>query len=400
MITKEKLINYLAVSGLVISGAAIPISTAAQNIGAAILIITFLVISKRWYQIRDVCVQPFALAGLFLGSILALGTFWSSASPGAAWGFFLKMRAYYLIPVFLLILNQEKSRNYILASFSITTLISVVLSCISAGLDYPLFMAVPGDWFIFRTHTYHNFFAALVGAGILSILISKKLTKIQILLLAAIFILISYDILFLVAGRTGQIVYLLMIFLILILWSWRLGLMLGLILIAALSIILPRYSPAYNLGIKNAESNLKAYSQGDSNTSIGLRLEWQKNSILLIREKPVIGHGTGSFNVEYERILGSGDPLLMSKNPHNDYLWMGVELGVFGLFSLISLLVAAAWQGRHLRPAWKWTLYSLLVGMGVSTLANSFFTDNITGLAFVILTCALLSGPTSKSEAS
>jgi len=395
---KYKFVDHLTIGGLIISGAAIPISTAAQNIGSALLIIIFVLLSKNWRQIREVCLQPFALAGLFLGSILALGTFWSSANPSVAWGFFLKMRAYYLIPVFLFIFNQKKNRNYILLSFAIVTFVSVVLSCISAGFDHPMFMAVSGDWFIFRTHTYHNFFAALTGAGILSVLISKKLATIQKSALIGLFVIVSYDILFLVAGRTGQIVYLLMIFLVLILWNWRLGLMLCLSLIAALSIVLPRYSPAFDLGVRNAESNIKAYSQGDSNTSIGLRLEWQKNSMALIREKPIMGHGTGSFKGEYKRILGSGDQLLASQNPHNDYLWLGVELGVFGILSLIGLLLTVAWQGRHLQPAWQWTLYALLLGMGVSTLANSFFTDNITGLGFVILTCALLSGPQSKRE--
>lgn len=399
MITKDKLVSHLTIFGLIISGAAIPASTATQNIGAALLILLFIISSNNWFQIKAICLHPFALAGLFLGLLLALGTFWTSANSNVAWGFFLKMRAYYLIPIFLLFSNQGKNRNYILSGFFSMTLLSVILSCVSAWLDYPMFMAVTGDWYIFRTHTYHNFFAALAGAGILSTLLSKKLTTIQKSLAIAIFTLISYDVLFLVAGRTGQIVYLLMIFMILLLWNWRLGLILGIILIAALAFILPKYSSAYNLGVKNAESNLNAYSHGDSNNSIGLRLEWQKNSILLIREKPIIGHGTGSFKGEYERILGSGDQLMVSQNPHNDYLWLGVELGVFGTLSLISLLLTAAWQGRHLQAAWKWTLYSLLVGMGVSTFANSFFTDNITGLAFVILTCALLSGPTSKDEA-
>jgi O-antigen ligase len=233
---------------------------------------------------------------------------------------------------------------------------------------------------------------------LLSVIILKKIALKHKIILFLIFLLISYDILFLVAGRTGQIVYLLMVGLTLILWNWRLGLVTGIIIAASLTIILPKYSTAFNTGLNNAASNLSEYSNGNSNTSIGLRLEWQKNSINLIKERPLLGHGTGSFKGEYARILGSGDQLLSSQNPHNDYLWLGVELGIFGTLSLIALLLAAAWQGRQLQPAWKWTLYSLLLGMGVSTLANSFFTDNITGLAFVLLTCALLSGPVVKGK--
>ena len=169
-------------------------------------------------------------------------------------------------------------------------------------------------------------------------------------------------------------------------------------MIISFVVLLPKYSSTFDFGIKSAESDWTAYSNGNSNTSVGLRLEWQQNSIRLIREKPFFGHGTGSFEGEYARQIGSNDKLLASQNPHNDYLWLSVELGVMGGLLLLGLLLSAAWQGRNLLLAWKWSLYALLLGMGVSTLANSFFTDNITGLAFVLLTCALLNGPDSKSQ--
>lgn len=393
IISKNRPINNWTIGTLFISGAAIPASTAAQNIGAALLIIIFLLTPKTWSQIKNTLNQPFPIAGLFLGLILAIGTLWSSATAIMAWGFFLKMRAYYLIPIFLWIISNNKMRNYLLAGFSAVTLISVILSCMSELLDYKIFMAVPGDRFIFRTHSYHNFFAALLGVGILSTILSKKMQKIHKITLSIILLIISYDILFLVSGRTGQIIFLAMIGLVLLLWNWRIGLMICLTLATTLAIILPNYSPVFVSGLERAESDLTAYSQGNSNTSVGLRLEWHKNSMLLIQKKPLLGHGTGSFSDEYERILDSEDKTLMSHNPHNDYLWLGVELGMLGSLSLLALLIAAAWQGRHLEPAWKSTLYSLLLGMGVASTANSFFTDNITGLAFVLLSCALLSGP-------
>lgn len=353
---------------------------------------------KTLENIKIIFFQPFALAGIFLGLILACGTLWSSASTTEAWGFFLKMRAYYLVPIFLLVLSNRMNRICLLTSFAAVTLISVILSCGSAFFNHPIFMAVPGDWFIFRTHSYHNFFAALLGSGILSLLLSNKYNRVQQIVYSVVFIIISYDILFLVAGRTGQLTYFAMIGLILLLWNWRVGLILGLVFVAAFAVILPNYSPAFSNGLKNAEANIEAYAKGDANTSIGLRLEWQKNSILLIHEKPLLGHGTGSFKGEYKRILGSGDQALISKNPHNDYLWLGVELGFLGALSLPALMLAAAWQGRHLESAWKWTLYSLLLGMALATTANSFFTDNITGLGFVLLACALLSGPVRQSK--
>jgi len=386
-------LKYLTIFATVISGASIPSSTAAQNIGAALLIITFLFIHKSWEEIKKTLHKPFTLTGLWLGFILAVGTIWSSAPISDSWGFFLKMRAYYLIPVFLMIFSRYKNAHYLIASFATMTFIAVALSCISASFNYPIFIGEPGDWYVFRHHTFHNFFAALLGIGILSILISIKISIIYRITLSATLLIITYDIFFLVVGRTGQIIYLIMICFIILLWNWKIGIALSGTLVLAVSIILPKYSPAFNTGINKAESDLTSYSNGNAFTSIGLRLEWHKNSILLIKEKPLTGHGTGSFKHEYKRIAGPVDSKLLSKNPHNDYLWLGVELGLIGMASIVALMLAAAWQGRNLETAWKWTLYSLLLGMGISTLVNSFFTDNASGLAFVILSCALLSGP-------
>jgi O-antigen ligase len=383
----------LVIFAALLSGIAIPVSTAAQNIGAALLLLSFILTPVLWNELKKACLQPFAMTGLALGGALVLAILWTSASPNEAWGFVLKMRAYYLLPLFLVILSIPKAKNALLLGFAAATLLSVVLSCISAWLNYPMFQAIPGDWFIFRSHTYHNYFAALLSTALFAGLLTNKFAGKWKWFALTCIVVLSYDILFLVAGRTGQILYLLMMAMVLLLWNWRWGLLLAGLTVIAGILILPKYSPVIQRGVSNAQADLLAYSHGNANSSVGVRLEWYKNSVKLIQEQPLLGHGTGSFKNEYARISGVIDGPLSSNNPHNDYIWLSIELGLLGAVLLLGLLLSAAWQGRHLDLAWKLTLYAMLFGMGTSTLANSFFTDNITGLAFVLLTCALLNGP-------
>lgn len=392
-IFSKKIYSPLIFFAAIISGASIPTSTAAQNIGAALLLLYFFTKLNNFDDIKNASLKPFSIAGLLLGMALILGIFWTTTNNNAAWGFFIKMRAYYLIPIFLLTLSTTGPRNALLLSFAAATIISIIISIVSALFNHPIFMAIPGDWYIFRTHTYHNYFAALLSTGIFAGLLSKKIPPAWRLIATTILLLGSIDILFLVSGRTGQIIYLLMLLLVLIQWNWRLALPIGAFSAIAAFFILMNFSTNIHQGFNKAELDLQSYSNGNSNTSVGLRLEWHKRSMQLIKEKPFFGHGTGSFKDEYARTLEIGDELLASHNPHNDYLWMGVELGFLGIFLLIALLISAAWQGRNLETPWRWVLYAMLAGMGTSTLANSFFTDNITGLAFVLLTCALLNGP-------
>ncbi len=385
--------SILIAIAAIISGASIPTSTAAQNIGAALLLFCFFLNFKNFKKIKQFSLRPFSISGILLGIALILGIAWTTVSSDIAWGFFAKMRAYYLIPIFLSILSPPRIRNIFLFSFGIAAAITITISASSALFNHPVFMAIPGDWYIFRTHTYQNYFSALLLISILSGLLSRKIPPSWRGFAISTFLIGTIDILFLVSGRTGQIVYILMLLLILIQWNWRLGLPIGgLIAIAVFSILL-NSSTNMSQGLNKAEADIKSYSSGNSNTSIGLRLEWQKNSIKLIKENLFFGHGTGSFKKKYAEILKPGDELLASQNPHNDYLWIGVELGLIGIFLLVSLLISAAWQGRNLEAPWRWVLYAMLIGMGTSTLANSFFTDNITGLSFVLLTCALLNGP-------
>ncbi|MBP9737081.1 MAG: O-antigen ligase family protein [Rhodoferax sp.] len=391
-------VNKLAILAATLSGAAIPVSTAGQNIGAALLLLVFLLSTPSWQKSRNFFLQPFALMGVMLGVYMALGTLWTSSDAEAAWRFFWKMRAYYIIPLLLFIFSKDFLRNYVLVSFGILGLIVVLLSCISAAFDYPIYKGLPGDWFIFKTHTYHNFYTALMASGLLSIVLTQRLTSAQSYILFTLIAIAGFDILFLVTGRTGQIAFLCMLSLILLMWNWRRGfaMLVGILLI--LAVIVPRFSPSFEDGVANAESDMRAYTSGNANTPIGMRLAWHKASTQLILESPVFGHGTGSFKTEYKKLPASELHAPLSDNPHNDYLLLSVELGIPGGLLLIGLLVAAAWQGRHLLLPWKLTLYSLLFGMGISTLANSFFTDNTTGLAFVVLSCALLSGPKDRDS--
>jgi O-antigen ligase len=67
-----------------------------------------------------------------------------------------------------------------------------------------------------------------------------------------------------------------------------------------LAVIIPQFSPSFEDGVSNANSDLRAYAIGNANTPIGMRLAWHKSSTKLILENPVFGHGTGSFKTEYE----------------------------------------------------------------------------------------------------
>lgn len=397
-ITINNLREKLPLFAAFIAGIGIPISTALENIGVVLLVISFLFKPSLCLALKHAVTKPFAIAGITLGVALAIGTLWSSAPAPEAWAFVRKMHTYYLIPIFLIIFSIKNVRFSLFAGFGLATLATILLSIISASMDNPILHAAPNDWSMFRTHTYHNFFASLLAISLLSGLLAQCIPKKYRWLAAVIFLLTSYDILFLVSGRTGQIIFLLMIGTVLVLWKPLTGMLLNIILVGWTLIILPHCSSVIQQGISSVSSNIESYQSNNVETAVGLRLEFYENSLKLIKGSPLVGYGTGSFLTEYRKLTNLYEGMRATKNPHNDYFMLAIQLGFIGPLLLLGLLSTALWQGRNLLPYCKWTLYSILAGMGGATLANSFFMDNITRVAFILLVSALLNSP--KQELS
>jgi O-antigen ligase len=93
---------------------------------------------------------------------------------------------------------------------------------------------------------------------------------------------------------------------------------------------------------------------------------WE-NTLLLVREAPVLGHGLGSFESQYARVVertGPGWRATPSSDPHNQYLAFLAETGVVGLAAFLWFLLAAIRQpvsgsfrvaGLALLTAWSAT---------------------------------------------
>ena len=94
--------------------------------------------------------------------------------------------------------------------------------------------------------------------------------------------------------------------------------------------------------------------------SIQWRINLWKDSIKYVKEKPILGFGTGTAK---EIILKKRGPEMGSSDPHNDYLKVLLENGFWGLASyllLIVLLLKKLTQRYLLEPLPNLKIFSLL----------------------------------------
>ena len=78
------------------------------------------------------------------------------------------------------------------------------------------------------------------------------------------------------------------------------------------------------------ERVIKKIIDGEEERSILL-----KGAITLIKQDPIFGHGTGSFMDEF-RLLNK-EVHKRHKQPHNNYLYVWVELGALGVILFVSI---------------------------------------------------------------
>lgn len=92
--------------------------------------------------------------------------------------------------------------------------------------------------------------------------------------------------------------------------------------------------------VNQAFSDIERYQTGESRTSsLGTRFEMWKGAIILIAEKPLLGHGWNGYNVEMTRLVNKGiiHPVVIDRHAHNEYLDNFARRGILGLVSLLAL---------------------------------------------------------------
>jgi O-antigen ligase len=159
-------------------------------------------------------------------------------------------------------------------------------------------------------------------------------------------VLALVNVLFMVQGRTGQVVILILA--VFFLWNRQRG---RALVISAIAVILLLVSVAFLPSSSLHQRFARGFAEfsewqpgtpSSKTSSVGLRMEFYKNTLEIIRENPIWGVGTGDFaNAYAAQIKNTG--MMPTENPHNEYLMITVQLGVIGL-GFFLLLFFKQWH--------------------------------------------------------
>jgi O-antigen ligase len=194
-------------------------------------------------------------------------------------------------------------------------------------------------------------------------------------------------------GRSAQVA-LLVAMVLALLWAVPrkarpMAVLVPVLLVAAVMALSPHFRERTNAVVTESV----AYSNGDrSPTSSGIRLILWDRALRAIGERPLVGHGLGSWNTVYRRLEGKELSPVFAKlhNPHQEYLLWGVHLGIGGIVLLLAFLVAVQRDARPFRTDVRHATYSVLTILAVVCLFNSTLFDALIGDYFCFLLGTLL----------
>lgn len=377
-------------------GFSIPVSTAGDNILLAVILALFLIGGRFRERIGAVRDNPIVLPALALLGMYVVGLTYGEAPWSDAVDSLKKAANFLLIPILLALFRDEKVRRWAIEGFLAVMALTLLISYLLWAGAIPaneLFNGTRGEPYVFKNRLTHSFLMAF-GAYLFALKARVNENRPKRILLASLAVAALHNVLFLVASRTGYVVALVLgaCFLFSV-WRWR-GAAVAAALILLLSgavYLLPASAPHQRLKLMVEEATQWQPGQPE-NTSVGYRLEFYRNSLELIRKRPLIGSGTGGFRGGYAALV-RGTGMQASDNPHNEYLMVAVQLGVVGLALLLWLFLAqwrkaASLPGGFERPATR-GLVLLIVS---ASLVTSTLIDHTEGLFYVWISALLFAG--------
>lgn len=382
-------------------GFTIPISVALDNVLLAIVLAGYLLggaYREKWRVIRD---NPVTLAALCLYALLIAGTAYGERNPGDAATYLVKYLDLLFIPVFAFLLRDAAARRHAIHAFAVSLALVLGLSyLIKVGLvpstswllgnpDYPV---------VLKQRLTHNILMAY-GAFLFTHLAVTATTRNVRMLWSALAVLALVNVVFMIQGATGYLVLGTLVLYLGFGWrSWR-GLAFAAGVVAIATAVLALVPGSFHQKVTTIASEVSQWRPGQADTtSAGLRLEFYRNSLAIVREHPLLGVGTGGFPRAYaEQVRGTG--MTEARNPHNEYLLIAVQTGFVGLALLLHLF----WQQWRLATRLATPLETrlargLVLTIAVGCLFNSLLLDHTEGLLFAWLTGLLYAGYNQKGN--
>lgn len=258
------------------------------------------------------------------------------------------------------------------------------------------------DWHIFKNYIFYagnksislGIFLSIAAAWILHEALRQEYRARMLMHLAA-YAFIATTVVLLATTRTG-ILLIVVLSLLVLAFSLRSGprAWLAAVALACVLMVVWQYGSSAKHRMKETVEAIHALSQGQSGTGSANRLQFIYKTSEMIREKPFMGHGIGSWQQQYP-VRAQGLETAQMSTPHNDYLLYAAELGAVGILMLFWIYASFIRSAFRLSKDQFVVPLLVLMAIIVGGAFNAILRDWRFGVPMMIL-LAMAFGPASS----
>ena len=384
-------------------GFSIPLSTALDNVLLLFVVAGWLA-SGAWREKRDaIRGNRVALAALALFGLLLLGTLYGERNPGDT---ALTLRKYLdLLWISILVwlfrdpAMRLRALHALAASLALVLLMSfLIMADVIPDADF--LTGNSSNPVVFKGRQTHGPLMALGAFLYVQFALVAITARLRVLwLVLAVLAVINGTLV--VQGATGYLVFGTLALYLGYIWKgWR-GIAWAAGATAALVAALMIVPGPFKERVFRVQSEIAQWRPGvpDETSSVGTRIEFYRLSLEIVKDRPLLGHGTGSFTRAYDEKT-KGQSALPTRNPHNEYLHIMVQFGLVGLAALLWLF-STHWRLAPglVSPLECRVARALVLAIAVGCLFNSWLLDHTEGLLYAWLTGVLFAGLESPGRA-
>jgi O-antigen ligase len=364
--------------------ASLPWSTTATGI----LVALWLIALAPTLDIASVRRELFSAAGglpVLLAFAGLVGMAWADVELAERFGGFKSFLRLLTIPLLLAQFRRSDKGMWVLASFAASCTVLLATSFVSLLLLRP---EQSGGGVLVKTYIVQSieFAICAFAAFHLALEVGRNGRRGLAAASAVLGMLFLLNIIFVATGRTALIVVAVLLVLFAIRhFGWK-GALATLLAGCALAAVLWASSPYLRERVSATLDEVERYRTEREETSAGFRLEFWKKSVEIIARAPLIGHGTGSITEQFRRLAvgQTGMAAVVTPNPHNQTLTVGIQLGFLGIALLYAMWIAhlALFRGGG---TIAWIGLVIVVQNIIGSMFNTHLFDFTEGWIYVFL---------------
>lgn len=363
----------------------IPISTSATTAVIMMVLLAWFLSANREEKKEIAFSHPLTVSVYLLLLWHGIGVVYAWGEGGAVLNRVCDMGRLLLIPVLLYYYRSIAVARAALWAFLLAMSLTLLCAFIKIHVGLPLIGMKYPLGAVFKNHIKTSFLMVMALFFLLVEIKESPSLRIRFLLSIPLFLMVYY-VLFMNTGRIGYL--LLAVMLLFLCYRWCQGKRLVWAIVGMGVLIGGIYSTS-DICVKRLHQHVKQdvayYQEGRLlESSLGSRWQFLKTSMVLMKERPWFGFGTGNFGKAYQDYY-AGKEILLTDNPHNEYMRVGVELGLLGLGILLFFFYHTWRLSTQLPSVHALYCQGVVVAFSVGCLFNSWLTDSTEGTFYCMM---------------